>query len=525
MTNSLENNHALNRWAPAVLLGLMLLLMIGNQLHKPLAYDEFFNLRYGYRFLTQGPLAETDGQRSPILALNALFCLHHGCELSILQTNEIARLAVRLPALVFALLLGIMIYRWAHELFGGRAALFSLFLYAFTPNYLAHGKEVTSDLATCLFYFLSLYFLWRLMKEKRGRDFYFCALATGAALFSKISGVLLFMILPLLWILEKSFYRKAEPSYRFQELTKATVKGVGFCLLVLLFINAAFLFQGSFEKASQHHWQSKSWQRLKAFDIPVPLPRIFVQGFDYTTYLDENPAFGRPDNYILGKRHRKGRWYSFPLMVFLKTPLAFFILLGLAVAMRFPFPENLKGSSLYLWIPFALWLVYFSLFCDNQNGVRYVLPALSFLVVFVGKCLAKPPSPKVAGVLGLLSGWFLFSSLSYFPHQISYFNEIIGPRMNAYKFLADSNLDWENKSFFLKKFIKEHPEMNIAINEPLKRKSGFMTVSANDYTGILDDAGTTWIRKYKPLTHITYSHYLFYIPPSEPEEINSGKTD
>lgn len=519
MTNHSSHHRALTFWAPAALLGLMFLLMIGNQLHKPLAYDEFFNLRYGYRFLTQGPLAETDGQRTPLSFLNAITCIPYGCELSVLEKSELARLAVRLPAMIFALLLGVMIYRWTKELYGRYAALLSLTLYTLMPNFLAHGKQITSDVATSLFYFLSIYFFWRLMKEKRRRDFCFCALSTGAALFSKYSGILLFLVLPFLWILERGFHGKKDPATQLPEFGKSLVKGIGFCLLVLLFVNSAYLFKGSFEKTSHYNWQSQSWQRLKAFNFPVPFPRIFALGLDYTSYLDENPAFGRPDNYILGKRHRKGRWYAFPVMVLLKTPLAFFLLLGLGLLTKFSLSEKLKGSGLYLLIPFAVWLVYFSFFCDVQVGVRYVLPAFSFLIVYAGKCLAGAPNPKVAGSVGLLIGWFLLSSLSYYPHQMSYFNEFIGPRINAYKFLADSNLDWENKSYYLKKFLEKYRDLHIEINEPLKPKSGFQIVSANDYVGIFDDAGTSWIRKYEPLAHITYSHYLFYVPPAETEKI------
>jgi len=44
-------------------------------LHKRLAYDEFDNLAYGHRFLTEGPSAPMNGQRMPVLALNAVPCL------------------------------------------------------------------------------------------------------------------------------------------------------------------------------------------------------------------------------------------------------------------------------------------------------------------------------------------------------------------------------------------------------------------------------------------------------------------
>ena len=93
------------------------------------------------------------------------------------------------------------------------------------------------------------------------------------------------------------------------------------------------------------------------------------------------------------------------------------------------------------------------------------------------------------------------------------------------KFLADSNLDWENKSHYLEKFVKRYPDLNIVINEPLKPRAGFQIVSANDYVGILDEAGSAWLRKFEPLTHITYSHYLFYVSPSKLEEILKGSKE
>ena len=47
--------------------------------------------------------------------------------------------------------------------------------------------------------------------------------------------------------------------------------------------------------------------------------------------------------------------------------------------------------------------------------------------------------------MGVLFVWAAASSVSYHPHHMSYFNETIGPRVNGWRFLADSNPDWEDR--------------------------------------------------------------------------------
>ncbi|MEA3341480.1 MAG: glycosyltransferase family 39 protein, partial [Chloroflexota bacterium] len=53
-------------------------------------------------------------------------------------------LAARFPIILMTLLLGAIIYRWANDLFGPKAGLLALLLYAFDPNVIAHGSLVTT---------------------------------------------------------------------------------------------------------------------------------------------------------------------------------------------------------------------------------------------------------------------------------------------------------------------------------------------------------------------------------------------
>src|SRR5216117_1771 len=108
----------LRRALPAALLVVMGALLVLSSLHKRLAYDEFDNLAYGYRFLDRGPGAPMRGQRMPVLALNALGCAREGCRQQDVDASEASLLKVRLPTMAFALLLGLLVHRWGREVLG-----------------------------------------------------------------------------------------------------------------------------------------------------------------------------------------------------------------------------------------------------------------------------------------------------------------------------------------------------------------------------------------------------------------------
>ncbi len=496
---------------------LMFILMSLSAWHKNLSYDEPHNLRYGYDVLTKGPLVETDGQRMPVFVLNALACKKMGC--LDLENSPWTRFWVRFPTLVFTLALGLLIWHWTRKMFGPKAAMGASFLFVFNPTLLAHGKQVTSDVVTTFFVVLAVYFLWSWRHDRRARFFYACAVATGFAIVSKYSSVLLFVILPLIVVLEAVIRRSVRLSLK--GLGVIILRSAAFAIIVWFVINAAYLFQGSFENIRSQAWQSRFYQMIsKKTDFLVPLPRIFVRGLDYSHFISEHPELGRGNNYIFGHRHRKGRDYAVPAMILLKSPLAFFVLLITALVASIRKKDPMMGlsiSELYLWLPFAVWLLFFSSFCDIQVGIRYVLPGYVFLIIYVGKAFNDIKTRRKAAVMGATLFWYVFSTLSYHPHYMSYFNEIVGDRINAYKYLADSNLDWEDKSYYIHQWEKNHPNIHAqsAFDALFSPKPGFYLLSANSYVGVFDEAELEWVREFKPLAQVTYSHLLVYAAPQE----------
>jgi hypothetical protein len=503
----------LRRVVPPLLLIVMAALLVLSSLHKPLAYDEFDNLAYGYRFLDRGPGAPMRGQRMPILVLNALGCAAGGCRQDAVNASEAALLKVRLPTMIFALLLGALVHRWGREVLGEAGGLAALWLYAFSPNFLAHGNKVTSDVPAAFFTAASLYFFWKLCRQPRAANFVACALTTTGALLSKYTSLVLFPVFALLLVLKCLDERQKDPPR--PKALKTAAAAAGFVLLVILLVNGAYLFKGSFRSWADYTWESDAFRALHLDHIPIPLPRVFVQGLDYSSYLQEHVEVGRGLNYVLGQLSNRGVWYAFPLMILLKTPLAFFSLLGLAVAAREEEPRPDRWTWLVLIVPFAAVVACFSLLATAQIGIRYLLPGLPMLILCGARGVAFGTTLRRRLVVIALLAWYAASTLSYHPHYVAYFNELIGRRVNAYRFLADSNLDWEDHRYFIARFKGRHPEMAIAVEPPVPQ-AGYVLVGANQLVGIYGPERYRWLREhFSPIAQVAYSHLLFYVPPEQ----------
>jgi hypothetical protein len=84
--------------------------------------------------------------------------------------------------------------------------------------------------------------------------------------------------------------------------------------------------------------------------------------------------------------------------------------------------------------------------------MRYILPALPFLIVGAGKLIRLPNKKETQSYsrwrMGLRTNlvtallfWAVVRSLRVYPHGMSYFNEIAGGPDNGHAHLVDSNID------------------------------------------------------------------------------------
>jgi hypothetical protein len=484
----------------ALLLAVMAALLVSSSLHKRLAYDEYDNLAYGYRVRTLGPLPPLNGQRMPVLVLNALGC-PEPCREADVNATEGRRLLVRLPTMLFTLGLGFLIYVWVGES-SPAGALLALGLYALHPSFLAHGKQITSDVAAAFFTVAAVYPLWRILRGRGDPRLHLAvgALATALALASKYTSVLLFPLLAGLWLVET----------RARVAKRALLGALAYLALVLVFLNAVYLFQGTLRRADDYNWKSRRLQVLRHVPLPLFLPRTFVLGLDFSYFVQEQPDVGRGNNYVLGRLNTEGVWYAFPLMVLLKTPLGFFGLLAVASRAR---PPGAPGAA-WVWLPFCLFLGFYSLLVQPQLGIRYLLPGIPFLFLWVARAIDGNRR-----LVAALAAWAALSALSYHPHYMSYFNELVGSRTNAWRFLADSNLDWEDRSYDIARYAAAHPDRPLVV-EPETPQAGWVLVGANKLTGVYEPERYRWLREnFEPVDHVGYSYLLFHVSPEQLQEV------
>jgi len=504
-------DSAVRRTLPVALLGALALLLVLTSLEKHLTYDELPNLFYGYRFLTAGPGV---GSRSsgPVVALSVLPCLHSlatGSQRKAVDADEVQRLLVRMPTMGFALGLGMLLYRWVSEALGPAAARLTLALYVFNPTILAHGKQVTGDMATAFFTTGALFAAWLFARRPGRWAFLWCVVSTAGAALSKPTALYLLLVIPVL-VASCAWRNGLRPTVR------QVLSGIGlvtaFVLGVLFIINAVYRFDGTFQRSTEVPFKSRAARRVAAWGLPMPLPAGYARSIDRAADAGEGTDSPCGPNYVVGKLSAGITWYAFPLMVLLKTPLAFFGLAGITLTSGM---RRTPAAAWHFWlVPALVHLAVFSFGVKWQLGIRYVLPTVVLLLPLAGAAALATKGLRHALMLAL-TGWYVVSALSYYPHPMCYFNELIGRRTNAYRYLADSNLDWEDRSAEIARYRLRHRDLDIAF-QPLEPRTGYVLVGANHLVGLLGGSGRyEYLRRLEPIDHVGYSCLLFHVRPED----------
>ena len=523
-------HHAL----AAGLIGCFLILAVASMQRMTVTADEHRHFEYGWQVLNGAP--EVDETRMPVVALNALpRALASVAPVWIqrrLETIETGRYVTVLAAALF----GLVVFRWARELYGPAAGLLALTLYTFDPNILAHARLVTNDVYAAGMILLVLYLFWRYLNDGGWRWALATAVALGVSLLAKYTSLFLFPILALI-----ALGRAAPDLWRLMRRGAGRALGrramaFGSTALVFLFVswlvvNAAFLFRYARIPLREYGFHSELMQGVQRGLTGLPgfrvlLPASYVRGFDFLLWFDATgKGFG--NGYLLGRLdkpagHLGFRGYYLYASLY-KVPLATQLLVLSAVVTylvrrrQFDFRRN----EWVLLCPVILFFLYFNLFGRINIGIRYFLPVFPLLYVFCGSLLHRPQAlPRWAwGGLAALLVYLGVSVLSYFPHFIPYFNELVWDRRQAYRVLADSNLDWGQDGWYVNQWLEKHPE---AIVDPDRPVPGTILVRASELVGISDPERFRWLREnFEPVEHVAYGHLVFRVTPEDLRRIAS----
>ena len=123
----------------------------------------------------------------------------------------------RMAVSVFALLLALLIFLAAKEMFGTGAGFVSLALLVFDPNLVAHGAVVATDVALSCFLFATVYAFYRYVKAPSLGRILLVGLSGGLALAAKHTAILLLPII-LIISLAEIFRRKEVLRHRLAKL-------------------------------------------------------------------------------------------------------------------------------------------------------------------------------------------------------------------------------------------------------------------------------------------------------------------
>jgi 4-amino-4-deoxy-L-arabinose transferase-like glycosyltransferase len=523
---------AVTQWPPKIWVALLLACYFALALyglrHQDYTYDEADHLQYGVNIL-HGNSDRFDDSKMPLSAWNALpgriaGALPEGGLRSALSGLP----AARIPTILAALLLGLLIYRWARELYGGKAGLLALGLFVIDVNLLAGARWVTTDLYAALGNTFALYCFWRFLRDGGLRKGLWSAFALAFAQICKYTAAFL---VPLFAILIAVRFRRAlaaGESGLLQRLRLKAALGYAalFLLTALLVINAGFLFRKSFTPLGEYQFRSAQFQSLQAklpAALPVPVPYPYLEGLDWVLERERaSSVFG--NLYLLGEvREGRGfKGYYFVAWLF-KVPLSIQILFIAALIFYWRRRRmfHFSRDEAFLLVPVLFFFIYFNFLFEAHTGIRFLTVVFPLMHIFTAGLLAPQTAlgkrgRLTAGALALAGAVWV---ISYAPHYQYYFNELVPDRKQAYRILADSNLDWGGDRYWVERWLERHPG---AILDPGETPvAGTIVVGVNDYVGVFGAGRYAWLREIVdgPVGHVAYSHLVFEVSPGDLERL------
>ncbi len=500
--------------------------------NKSITYDEPHHYQYGENILNLNS-DRFDDSKMPISAFNALpkkigSLLPEGKIQSFLTKIQTGRMMT----IVFSSGIAFLIFHWSQKLYGFFAGLLALFLYIFDPNIIAHSQLITTDIYITGMITLALYTYWRFSIHRDWKHAIVFSIVLGLAQLTKYTGIYLYpLLLILILIQDAPRYTKIIAQRDIQQgkkyLKKAFIFGIFFLVTSILIINAGFLFNRTFTPMREYDFKSNLFQNIQDWlapveSLPVPVPYPFIEGLDWVR-ARERSGEGVARIYLLGDLRQDDGFLGYYFYAYLlKVPLASQIIVILAIIAMIKNNKDhqlLRNEVVLIW-PMLFFAVYFNFFFKTQIGIRYYLVIFPFLYVFCGSLFNNWNTYNLKSKIsfGFLIIYLVTSVLSYFPHYLTYFNEIVYDRKSAYKYLADSNIDWGQSALYLSQHLYDNPEIKY---EPDQITVGTIAVSINNLVGVTEDPITfQWLREhFEPIYTIGNSYLIYEVTQEDYDRI------
>lgn len=352
---------------------------------------------------------------------------------------------------------------WAAQEHGPGAAALAAWLFALSPNLIAHGALATMEMPLVTTTALVFLLFARFLRTGDRRCFWGSAVACGLAFSCKFSAVLLPVLLGFGWTIERASRRPAAGTASSvnplpdpagagrRRLGRGIGAMIGF-LLVMAGTNLV-VTGGAMLPPSQNLGAHPSLGRLGPLLGPLyetPAPQDWVA---FARQMQHQRGGG--PGYLLGERRMTGWWSYYLICLAVKVPLS----LGLLVLARCVLVKArpLTSGDRLAAAAIVATLAIVSVGSSRNYGFRYILfLAPAALVGIAGLAAAGRWGWRVA-LVGLVGQGIAVASIH--PHALSYFNRLAGGPEGGRWILADSNLDWGQGARALARLQRLRPEL------------------------------------------------------------------
>lgn len=289
---------------------------------------------------------------------------------------------------VLCVLVGIVLYFWARELYSPRAGWYALFLYVFSIPVLAYSALALNEVVFSAFAVFFLYSFWKSLGSRNRWWVLASAVCLGGAMGSSFIGIWLWVSALLLVIIR--FLIKNEDLFTF---------GYNFLNAVLIVLMAIFIVSLAYGGR-----------------IDIYLHKVF-----------NPPSLGAP--YLSGESSNSGFWYYYLVLFGTKTALPFFLILALALYETYtlirkqPYYEEAAGvaaDELSVLFPLFILLLVLSL-NSVQVGLHQILFAFALLAIFSSKIILESGMVKYIAI-GVFSLLYVGVAVFAHPQYLGYTN-------------------------------------------------------------------------------------------------------
>jgi hypothetical protein len=322
----------------------------------------------------------------------------------------------RMGVLPFFLLACWIVWWWGTRVAGVQAAAFGVVIFTLVPAVVGHAGLATTDvpLLAMLMAACAAWLTWTGEPRSLGRAGLF-GVAFGAAVATKFSAIPYFAAVALLSLFFLRPWRALTPLELWRAIGVAAV--------------AAFVVL----------WASHGFSVGRVAGVVLPFPEFFVG----LRQIAQQGA-GQHFSYLLGHASTRGNVAFFPVALLVKTPLALWVLVGLAGvwAVQRWRRSGKTDHGAFLPLLMAGAILTAAIAANISAGVRLILPVYAFVSIVVGAFIAQAWAYRgtLRSLAAALLGVLLLESASAHPDALAYFNALV-PNERG-RVLVDSDLDW-----------------------------------------------------------------------------------